>query len=1096
MSRPSALTTSSLVLWLASALLSPALGATPKQTDRLTAETFKGLELRGIGPALTSGRIADIAIHPENPSTWYVAVGSGGVWKTENVGTTWEPIFDDQASYSIGCVAIDPINPEVVWVGTGENVSGRHVGYGDGVYKSLDGGKSWTNLGLATSEHISKILIDPRDPDVVYVAAEGPLWSSGGERGVFKTTDGGRSWSQVLEISENTGVTDLEFDPGNPDVLYAAAYQRRRHIWSLLAGGEESGIYKSTDAGASWRELNAGLPEGDMGKIGLAVSPVDPDVVYATIEASEEERGFYRSLNRGESWEKRSDYISDGTGPHYYQEIYASPHKVDRVYQMDVWLHITEDGGKTFAKLGERSKHVDNHALAFDPDAPDYLLAGSDGGLYESFDHGENWRFVANLPVTQFYKMAVDNATPFYNVVGGTQDNGTLTGPSRTLNVHGIRNQDWTEPLGADGYACQVDPEDPDILYLEWQRGNLVRVDRRTGEQLHIQPQPAPGDEPERWNWDAPLLISPHASTRLYSGSQRLWRSDDRGDSWRPVSGDLTRARNRYELEIAGRVWSVDDLYDNTAMSWYGTLTAISESPLVEGLIYVGSDDGVIQVTEDGGQSWRKIDRLPGIAELAFVNELKASLHDPETVFAVLDNHKVGDFEPYLLKSTDRGRTWRSIAGDLPERHILWSVVEDHIQKDLLFVGTEFGIFFTRDGGKHWIELAGGGPTIAFRDLEIQRRESDLVASSFGRGFWILDDYSPLRQVSAEALEQEALLFPVKKTWWSVPSTPLGTRAKAEQGEAYFAAPNPPFGAVFTYYLKEELKTGKELRREQDKKLREQGEDVPFPGWETLHEEKLEHEPGVVLTVTDLDGNVVRRIAGPAEAGFHRVSWDLRYPPSEPVEIEPPKDRPPWDEPPEGPMAVPGRYRVALAALEGSELRPLGEPREFEVVPLENSTLPNQEAEAVLAFQKETGDLQRRVMGARDELERTEQRLKFLEKALFDTPQADPALLERIRRMERDLFELRLRLIGDPVRRRLREPSVPSILDRVERIVFGHWDSRYGPTRTHRESFGIAAREFDEVGGRLRELIETDLRELEEALEAAGAPWTPGRKIP
>ena len=620
----------------------------------------EGGNIQGIGPpgrrsCSDVGRIADIAIHPRDRSTWYVTVGSGGVWKTTNAGTTWTPVFDGESSYSIGCVAIDPQNPEVVWVGSGENVSGRHVGYGDGVYKSLDGGKTWKNVGLEASEHIGKILIDPRDSDVIYVAAEGPLWAAGGDRGVYKTEDGGETWDHVLEISENTGVTDLELDPRNPDVLYAAAYQRRRHIWSLPAGGEESGIYKTTNAGADWRELDNGLPSVDMGRIGLAVSPIEPDIVYATIEAGEDDKGFYRSANAGESWEKRSDYISNGTGPHYYQEIYASPHKLDRIYQMDVWIHVSEDGGKSFEKLGAPDKHSDNHALAFDPGDPDYLLAGCDGGLYQSWDHAESWSFVANLPVTQFYKMALDNDYPFYNVVGGTQDNNTQVGPSSTGNQNGIQNSDWYVTVGGDGYACQIDPSDPNIIYSESQYGGLRRYDRRNGELLDIQPQPAKGDLPERWNWDSPVLISPHSHTRLYFGSQRLWRSEDRGDSWTPVSDDLSRGRNRYELEMMGRVWSVDALYDNRAMSWYGNTTTISESPLQEGLIYVGTDDSVIQVTEDGGGSWRRIDTFPGVPDLAFVNEVKASVHDANAVFAVLDNHKVGDFKTIYLEECGPG---------------------------------------------------------------------------------------------------------------------------------------------------------------------------------------------------------------------------------------------------------------------------------------------------------------------------------------------------------------------------------------------------------------------------------------------------------
>ncbi len=401
--------------------------------DRFTAETFSGLKLRSIGPALTSGRIGDLAVDPEDHSTIYVAVASGGVWKTTNAGTTWTPIFDGEGSYSIGCVTLDPNNSNVVWVGTGENNSQRSVGYGDGVYKSLDGGGSWTKMGLESSEHIGKIVVDPRDSDVVYVAAQGPLWAPGGDRGLYKTTDGGKTWAAVLEISENTGVSDLVVDPRDPDVLYAAAYQRRRHVWTLVNGGPESALHKSTDGGATWRKLAGGLPSGDVGRIGLAISPADPDVVYAMVEAALDGGGFYRSTDRGETWKKVNDYVSGS--PQYYQELIADPHDADRVYSMDTWMQVTEDGGKTWESVPETYKHVDNHALWIDPGDTDHLLAGCDGGLYETFDRGATWRFFFNLPVTQFYKIAVDNDQPFYNVYGGTQDNFTLGGTSRTTSA-------------------------------------------------------------------------------------------------------------------------------------------------------------------------------------------------------------------------------------------------------------------------------------------------------------------------------------------------------------------------------------------------------------------------------------------------------------------------------------------------------------------------------------------------------------------------------------------------------------------------------------------------------------------------------------
>lgn len=1059
--------------------------------DKMSAGTFSGLKFRSIGPALMSGRISDIAIHPQDRSTWYIAVGSGGVWKTVNSGTTWTPIFDTQPSYSIGCVTIDPKHPDVVWVGTGENVSGRHVGYGDGIYKSLNGGRTWENMGLKHSEHISKILIDPRDSNVIYAAAEGPLWSPGGDRGLYKSTDGGKNWKLSLKISENTGITDAAFDPGNPDILYAAAYQRRRSVAAFLAGGPESGIYKTFNAGKEWRMLTVGLPKGHMGRIGLAVSPMKPNVVYATIEANKDEKGFYRSENRGESWEKRNSCISGGTGPHYYQEIYADPHRFDRVFQMDVWMHVTNDGGKTFKRVGEKYKHSDNHALAFDPNDPNYLLAGCDGGLYETWDLGKTWKFAANLPVTQFYKMALDNALPFYNVHGGTQDNSSQMGPSRTLNVQGIRNSDWFITSGADGYASAVDPLDPNIIYCEWQVGRLYRYDKKSGELVSIQPQPKKGEDPPRWNWDSPLIISSHSHTRLYFGSQKLYLSENRGDSWKAISPDLSRSIFRYQQEIMGKQWSIDAIWDHGAMSYYGNLTTLSESPLQDGLIYAGTDDGLIQVTEDGGEKWRKMDRFPGVPEFSFVNDIQASKHDANTVFAALDNHKKGDFKPYVLKSTDRGRTWTSIAGDLPDRHIVWSIVQDHKKADLLFIGTEFGVFFTLDSGKHWMKLKGGAPPIAFRDIEIQERENDLVCASFGRGFYILDDYSPLRHVSRKVLEQDAVLFPVKKAHMYIPKRPLGSSEKAFQGHAFFTAPNPPFGAVFTYYLEEPLKTRKERRKEAEKKSEKQGKPISFPGWDALRLEEREEDPAIILTVKDTNGHVVRRMTGPTSAGIHRVAWDLRYPPVEPIRLGQSK-LPPWRREPRGPMVVPGTFSISIAKQIDGILTPLGQPQTFSVESLGLASLPARDKEELLAFQEKAGKLQRAMMGAGEAAKEAVNRLNFIKKAVLDTPKADPRLGEDACSIEKSLQEIQAELYGDWTVMRRSEPTSPSLMRRVSAQL----SSTCAITATAKRNYEIAAADFSVLLEKLRKLIETDLKKLEENLEAAGAPWTPGRGVP
>ena len=1065
--------------------------AEAKDDSPWNAATFRGLGLRNIGPALMSGRVSDLAIHPDDQSTWYVAVGSGGVWKTTNAGTTWTPIFDDQGSYSIGVVALDPSRPETVWVGTGENVSGRHVGYGDGVYRSLDGGRSWKKLGLEESGHIGSISIDPRDSNTVLVAAQGLQWAPGGERGVYRTTDGGETWEQVLAAGEYTGANEVVRDPSNPDVVYAALHQRHRTVAALINGGPESGIHKSTDGGVTWRELTTGLPGEDMGKIGLAVSPLNSKVLYATVELARRDGGFYRSADGGETWEKRNDYISGGTGPHYYQELFASPHVFDRVYQMDVRIHWTDDGGRNFTQLPHEFKHSDNHAMAFDPNDPDYLLVGCDGGIYESWDHGATWKFVANLPVTQFYKVAVDVDEPFYNIYGGTQDNNTQGGPSRTWNVHGIRNSDWFITLFGDGHQPATDPSNPDIVYSEWQQGNLVRYDRKTGEIVYIQPQGEPGDPPERFNWDAPILVSPHDPARLYFASQRVWRSDDRGDSWRPVSEDLSRGQRRLEMPMMGRTWSIDAVWDLFAMSQFATVTSLSESPQVEGLLYAGTDDGLIRVSEDGGENWRQAGALPGVPEDAFVNDVKADLHDADTVYVALDNHKNGDFRPFLLKSTDRGQTWSSIASDLPERHLVWRLVQDHEVPELLFVGTEFGVFFSRDGGGRWIELTGGVPQISFRDLAIQQRENDLVGATFGRGFFIFDDYSPLRLVDDALLDGDAALFPVKDALWYIQRQTLGSDEKASQGDAFYTAPNPPFGATFTYYLKEGLESREAARKKSEAELAKEGQDVPFAGWDALREEAREEDPAIVLTVRDSAGAVVRRITGPAAKGFHRVSWDLRHPS---MAAWSPRGGGGGFFGNDGFLASPGTYRVELAKRVDGALTPLAEPQSFEVVPITEGALPGASPAEVGAFLRRLETLQRRINAANALLGATEQRIGAIRSTLMAST-AEDGLLAEAHTLSNQLTDLGEQLRGDRLRQGYSEPTEPSAQGRMFTAIIGNSFSTYGPTPMHLRQVELAEGQLSEVETALEAFV-AELPEFERKLDAAGVPWTPGRSIP
>ena len=1065
--------------------------------SRMTAEAFSGLELRTIGPALMSGRIADIAIHPTDASVWYVAVGSGGVWKTVNAGTTWEPIFDNETSYSTGCIAIDPANPEVVWVGTGENVGGRHVGYGDGIYRSEDGGANWTRMGLDETQHLSKILIHPEDSKTLWVAAQGPLWSPGGQRGLYKTTDGGATWANVLSAGEWTGVTDVVIDPRDPDVLYAATWQHHRTVAALIDGGPESGIHRTTDGGETWTRLTEGLPEGNMGKIGLAVSPQKPDVLYAAIELDNTTGGVWRSTNRGATWEKRSDAVAGATGPHYYQELVASPHAFDRIYLMDVRVQVSDDGGKNFRRLKEESKHSDNHALVFRPDDPDWLLMGTDGGLYESFDLAESWRYIANLPVTQFYKLAVDDSEPFYKIYGGTQDNSTQGGPVRTDNVNGITNADWFITLFADGHQPAVEPGNPDIVYCEWQEGNLVRTDRRTGGIVYIQPQPEPGDPPERFNWDAPILVSPHSPTRIYYGSQRVWRSEDRGDSWTPVSPDLTKDEDRMLLPLMGRRWSSTAPGDFKAMSAYNTITSLAESPVEEGVLWAGTDDGLIQVSSDGGESWRKIPvgDLPGVPDTAFVNNIVADLYDADTAYVALDNHKLGDFTPFLLRTTDRGASWASMAGDLPDRHLVWRLVQDHVKPELFFAATEFGIFFTVDGGDRWIELEGGVPTISFRDLAIQRRENDLVAASFGRGFYVFDDYSVLRHVGEEALEREAVLFPVRTAPWYIPRSPLGGDGQAFMGAGYYVADNPPFGAVFTYHLGDGYETLKAQRREAEGKLEKEWKDTPYVGWDALEVERRQPDPEILLTVRDEAGDIVRIVAGPAEKGFHRVAWDLRTP--SPKAIEQVKSEPdPWERDGGGHLAPPGSYTVTLSKRVDGVVTELADPVPFEVVRIFPGSLEGTPPAETAVFMARVAELRRAVTAADEAVRNGFDRVANLELALNQST-ADPGTFDtELEALRQRLYDVDFKLAGNRTIAEFGHPQAPNVSRRLRVAAISDGQSDYGPTPTHRRAFEIAATEFAEILPELKQLLEVDLPALEAEMEAAKVPWSPGRPLP
>lgn len=1079
-------------LTIAASLLIAVSGFAQKKkestSDLHNSKTYTGLSFRSIGPALTSGRIADIVVHPTKHQEYYLAVASGGVWKTTNSGTTFDPIFDGEGSYSIGCITLAPSNPSIVWVGTGENNNQRSVAYGDGVYKSIDGGSSWKNMGLKNSEHIGMIVVHPENPNIVYVAAYGPLWSAGGERGIYKTTDGGDSWELILEVSENTGFNEILMDPRNPDVLYATSHQRRRHVWTYIDGGPETAIYKSEDGGTNWNKLTNGLPKGDLGRIGMAISPVNPDVVYAIIKATED-GGFYRSTDRGASWTKMSDYQTSGN---YYQEIYCDTENVDKVYSMNTWFHHTIDGGKTFVMTGEKDKHVDNHCMWIDPNDNNHWRVGCDGGLYETWNAAEDWSYFSNLPITQFYKVAVDNDLPFYNVYGGTQDNNTQGGPSRTISSHGILNSDWRITNGGDGFEPQIDPTNPDIVYGQAQYGWLVRYDKKSGERVAIQPQPKKGDEAFRWNWDAPLLISPHNNKRLYFAANVLFKSDDRGNSWTKISPDLTQQIDRNQLKVMGRVWEPEAVMKNKSTSIYGNIVAMDESPITAGLLYVGTDDGLIRVSENDGGDWTKFSSFPGIPANTYVNTIIASQHQEGVVYAAFNNHKQGDFKPYLLKSTTNGKSWSSIASNLPDRGSIYSIAEDHIDPNLLFVGTEFGVFFTNDGGAHWTQLKTGLPTIAVRDMAIQKRENDLVLGTFGRSFYVLDDYSSLRDMNEEVLESEGKIFPVRDALLYVESNRYGGKGKSSMGANLFTAPNPDFGAVFTYYLGDStIVTKKDERLKKQKADRKAGATVAYPDIETLRAEENETEPFLLFEISDGNGQVVTRMKTAPKTGMHRIAWDLRHASTAPVKLqyrEPGR----YETPNVGMLALPGVYSVRCLKYQNDAFTPLGDAVSFNVKALDNQTLLAGNKTAVLAFQQQVAELERSLSGTSKLFNENGEKLDYIEVAVINYPSAPLELLERVQALKTEQALLKVAIHGDRTKTSRDMEALPGLTDRVAYASYSSWWNTAEPTTTAREQYEIAKNDYEGVLIRVQK-VTTDIAQLEKELVDLKVPYTPGR---
>ena len=789
-----------------------------------------------------SGRIADISVI-EAPRalrggrlgmSMYVAVATGGIWKTTNGGITWAPVSDSIGVGSVGAVAAAPSNGDVVWVGSGEANNMRSSSWGVGVFKSTDGGKTWSTPMLPKTQHIGRIVIDPRDPDIVYVAAMGPLWAPGGDRGLFKTIDGGKTWTNTKSISAQTGFTELVMDPANPDVLYAASLQRERREYGFLPGGPESAIWKTTDGAKTWTKLTNGLPTGDIGRIGLTVCRSRPGTVYASVHAKAAANGLYRSDDAGSSWKLVN--TSNGTA-WYYSQVRCDPTDAEHVYRLNANSQESYDGGKTWVGFAAGGGvHGDAHALWINPEDREHIVLGNDGGVDISNDRGRTWHNVENIVGAQFYAIAVDNAKPFYNVYGGLQDNQTWGGPSRTRNAFGPSNADWYRMAGGDGFYNVPDPLDHNIAYAESQNGGVVRYDARTGQTKSIKPYPKNGER-HRWNWSAPIVPSRHTGRMVYIAANHLFKSTDRGDSWTTISPDLTRGIDRDSLPMRGAIPLRDVLGLHEGTAEFSNISSMSESPRRAGLLAVGTDDGLIQVTQNDGKSWTKTASFPGVPDTTFVSRVQFSTHDEGTLYATFDGHRSNDFKPYVMRSTDFGRTWTSITGDLPGGGSVQVIREHFRQPDLLFVGTEFGAFFTVDNGVHWTQLKAGIPGVPVWDLQIQESWNDLVLGTHGRGVYILDDVGPLEKLAEAKRAAVAYLFPVRNEM----AMTLNNSRNSGMGSTGFTGQNPENGVRLAYLIN-----------------------------------VISTDDTAKLEIIDGGGRIVRELPVPRRTGMFRPVWDMR----------------------------------------------------------------------------------------------------------------------------------------------------------------------------------------------------------------------------
>jgi photosystem II stability/assembly factor-like uncharacterized protein len=1018
------------------------------------ASVFERLEWRSIGPANMGGRTTDVEGVPGNPNIVYVGTGCSGLWKTTNGGVTWTPIFDRQDTSSIGDLAIDPNNPDVVWVGTGESNTRNSVSFGDGVYKSLDGGKTWQHVGLKDSERVSRVLIHPQNPDIVYVGALGHAFGPNEERGVFMTTDGGKTWQKTLYVDPQHGVSDMDIDPGNPNILYAAMWHFERKPWTHRSGSEKGGVFKSIDGGRTWRQLTNGLPKL-LGRIGVKVAPSNPNVVYVIAESKE--GTLYRSDDRGETFRQVSKEARIVSRGFYYTDMRVDPTDENRVYAVASILFVSIDGGRTFRRISGRT-HIDYHTLWIDPKNPNRMWQGQDGGVCVSYDRGETWQYVNNVPLGQFYQVHADTRLPFYYVSGGLQDNGSWTGPSRTREPAGILNDDWRLVSFGDGFYIVNHADDPDLYLSESQGGSIVRTDFRTREQQAVSPQPrragAAKELKYRFNWNSPVALSPHDKNTVYFGGSVVFKSTDFGKTWQSISPDLTTNDPEKQKDAGGPVWP-----ENTTAEYHCTIISLAESPARAGIVWAGTDDGNLQVTTDGGKNWTNLVRnVPNLPANSPVSHIEPSRTSPNVAYVSFERHMFDDFRPYVFKTTDGGRTWTNITGDLPEKAYLQVVREDPKNPNLLYAGTELGLFASYNGGANWVSLRLKNlPTVAVHDIMVHPRENDLILATHGRSVWILDDATPIQQMSSDLLAGDAHLFDIR------PALRFSTRfTRYGIGNAVFTGPNPPYGALMTYYFKD----------------------------------RPDEKTSVKIQILDSTGKVIRELTQvPKEKGLNRAAWDLRH-------DGPRTRRPPSEEEtefgggPRGPQVLPGTYTVKLMVGE----KALEKKVEVRLDP--TISVPAADLQAQFDHALKLRDMQSSTTDALKSLDSIKEQLQNLQKVIKDRWSSAPEDLtkqisEHLKQVESLTRSLTSPGLGSDQDAQARaEVGEPQLAERIGSL-FGMIDGvNAAPTPPQREHFGEIQTEFRQKIGAVNAFIEQTVPKLNDTLKRQNAPVVvPGKPV-